>query len=123
LFIDYRGDDRYTSTGPHYNGGAAWDRSVMLCIDAGPGRDVYELHRSSGLGRADHNSWSLFVEEGGDDRYLVPNGMGSASDNSMSGFFDLAGEDEYVNAPQSVAGSRGNGRTLLDHAGGVFVDR
>jgi len=123
LFIDYRGDDRYTSTGPHYNGGAAWDRSVMLCIDAGPGRDVYELLRSNGLGRADHNSWSLFVEEGGDDRYLVPNGMGSASDNSMSGFFDLAGEDEYVNAPRSVEGSRGNGRTLLDHAGGVFVDR
>src|SRR2546425_1021101 len=122
LFIDYRGDDRYTSTGPHYNGGAAWDRSVMLGIDAGPGRDVYELLRSDGLGRADHNSWSLFVEEGGDDRYLVPNGMGSASDNSMSGFFDLAGEDEYVNAPRSVEGSRGNGRTLLDHAGGVFVD-
>lgn len=123
LFIDYRGDDRYSSTGPFYNGGAAWDRSVMLCIDAGPGRDVYDLHRSSGLGRADHNSWSLFVEEGGDDRYLVPNGMGTASDNSISGFFDLAGEDEYVNTPRSVAGSRGNGRTLLDQARGVFVDR
>lgn len=123
LFIDYRGDDRYTSTGPFYNGGTAWDRSVTLCIDAGPGRDVYDLHRSSGLGRADHNSWSLFIEEGGDDRYLVPNGMGTASDNSMSGFFDLAGEDEYVNAPRSVAGSRGNGQTLLDQAGGIFVDR
>jgi hypothetical protein len=123
LFIDYRGDDRYTSTGPFYNGGTAWDRSVMLCIDAGPGRDVYDLHRSSGLGRADHNSWSLFIEEGGDDRYLVPNGMGTASDNSMSGFFDLAGEDEYVNTPRSVAGGRGNGQTVLDQAGGIFVDR
>jgi hypothetical protein len=123
LFIDDRGDDRYTSTGPFYNGGTAWDRSVMLGIDAGPGRDVYDLHRSSGLGRADHNSWSLFIEEGGDDRYLVPSGMGSASDNSMSGFFDLAGEDEYVNAPRSVAGSRGNGQTLFDQAGGIFVDR
>ena len=123
LFIDYLGDDRYTSTGPFYNGGTAWDRSIMLCIDAGAGRDVYDLRRSSGLGQADHTSWSLFVEEGGVDRYLVPGGMGTASDNSMSGFFDLAGEDEYVNVPRSVAGSRGNGETLLDPAGGLFVDR
>src|SRR5947208_3514280 len=123
LFIDYLGDDRYTSTGPFYNGGTAWDRSIMLCIDAGAGRDVYDLRRSSGLGQADHTSWSLFVEEGGIDRYLVPGGMGTASDNSMSGFFDLAGEDEYVNVPRSVAGSRGNGETLLDPAGGLFVHR
>lgn len=132
LFIDYHGDDRYTSTGPFYNGGTAWDRSVMLFIDAGPGDDVYDLRRSDGLGLADFSAWSLFIEEGGNDRYLVGDGpdgargMGMASNGSMSGFFDLAGEDDYAIVPRSdLAGPvrRGNGQTLPDQAGGVFVDR
>jgi len=132
LFVDYGGDDRYTSTGPFYNGGTAWDLSVMLCIDAGQGDDVYDLRRSDGLGRADYRSWSLFIEEGGRDRYLIggglgdQRGMGMASNESMSGFFDLAGEDEYAIVPRSgPAGSlqRGNGHILLDKAGGLFVDR
>jgi len=126
LFIDYDGDDRYTSTGPFYNGAAAWDVSVMLGIDAGQGNDLYDLRRSDGLGLAAHRAWSLFIEEGGQDRYLVPNGMGAASDSSMSGFFDLAGDDEYAVVPRSdPAGSvrRGNGQTLRDQAGGLFVDR
>ena len=126
LFIDYAGDDRYTSTGPFYNGAAAWDVSVMLGIDAGPGDDVYDLRRSDGLGLAAHRAWSLFIEEGGRDRYLVPNGMGAASDGSLSGFFDLAGDDEYAVAPRSDpagSGRRGNGHTLPDQAGGLFVDR
>lgn len=126
LFIDYAGDDRYTSTGPFYNGAAAWDVSVMLGIDAGQGNDVYDFRRSDGLGLAAHRAWSLFIEEGGQDRYLVPNGMGAATDNSVSGFFDLAGDDEYAVVPRSdPAGSvrRGNGQILLDQAGGLFVDR
>ena len=126
LFIDYAGDDRYTSTGPFYNGGTAWDVSVMLGIDAGQGNDVYDFRRSDGLGLAAHRAWSLFIEEGGQDRYLIPNGMGAATDNSMSGFFDLAGDDEYAVVPRSdPAGAvqRGNGHTLLDQAGGLFVDR
>jgi len=123
LFIDYQGDDLYTSTGPFYNGAAAWDASVMMGIDAGQGDDVYDLARSNGLGLAAHRAWSLFIEEGGRDRYLVPNGMGAASDNSMSGFFDLAGEDEYAGVPQAGPNVRGNGRTLLDQEGGLFVDR
>lgn len=123
LFIDYRGEDRYLSTGPLYNGGAAWDRSVMLFIDAGEDNDRYDFRPSSGLGIADYRSWSLFIEEGGRDRYVVPAGMGTAAHDSMSGFFDLAGEDDYDGAPQPGLGGRGNGRTLLDQAGGVFVDR
>jgi len=129
LFIDYRGDDLYTSTAPFYNGGAAWDLSVMLFVDAGQGDDTYDLRRSDGLGLADFHSWSLFIEEGGRDRYLVGDGtgdtrgMGTASHDSMSGFFDLAGEDEYVLVPQSGSGRRGNGQTVLDRPGGLFVDR
>jgi hypothetical protein len=126
LFIDYAGDDRYASTGPFYNGAAAWHLSVMLGIDAGQGDDVYDLRRSDGLGLAAHRAWSLFIEEGGRDRYLVPNGMGAASDGSMGGFFDLAGDDEYAGAPRpDPTGSvqRGNGETVQDQAGGLFVDR
>ena len=123
LFIDVQGDDHYASTGPWYNGGAAWDRSVMLCIDAGEGHDVYDFQWSSGLGRADHNAWSIFLDEGGKDRYLAQNGMGMATDNSMSAFFDLAGKDEYVTGLQPSSGLRDNGRIVVDQAGGLFVDR
>jgi len=123
LFVDYGGEDRYSSTGPVYNGGTAWDLSAMLCIDAGQDSDVYDLRRSDGLGRADHHSWSLFIEEHGKDRYLVSNGMGRASDASMSGFFDLGGEDTYVVTPQPGSGGRANGHTEVDGSGGLFVDR
>jgi hypothetical protein len=126
VFIDYAGDDRYASTGPFYNVATAWDASVMMGIDAGSGNDVYDLRRSDGLGMAAHRAWSLFIEVGGRDRYLVPNGMGAASDGSMSGFFDLAGDDEYAVAPRpDPTGSvqRGNGETVQDQAGGLFVDR
>lgn len=123
LFIDYNGNDRYGSTGPVYNGGAAWDLSVTLAIDAGGGQDVYDLLRSSGLGLADHRAWSLFIEEGGADRYLVPQGMGTAFNAGLSGFFDLAGEDDYATAPQAGPGQRGNRRTLVDPTGSLFQDR
>ena len=121
LFIDLQGKDQYSSTGPTYNGGTAWDRSVSLCIDAGPEGDFYDFSHSNGLGRADHNSWSLFIEEGGRDHYLVSRGFGQASDNSMSGFFDLSGVDEYVSA--SGGGRVGNAMRVVNEPGGLFVDR
>lgn len=123
LFVDAAGHDTYTSTGPVYNAGTAWDRSVMLAIDAGSGNDRYDFARSSGLGIADHHAWSLFIEEGGKDRYLVPTGLGRAFHNSLSGFFDLAGEDEYAGALQPGPVGRGNGHVLLDQSGAIFVDR
>ena len=121
LFIDLKGYDQYTSTGPTYNGGTAWDRSVSLCIDAGPEGDTYDFSQSAGLGLSHHDSWSLFVEEGGLDHYLVPTGFGQASDNSLSGFFDLGGIDEYGGA--SGDGRLGNGVRVVRDPGGLFVDR
>jgi len=56
LFIDFRGRDHYSSSGPTYNGGSAWDRSVTIFIDGGQQPDVYD---SFGLSRADHGSWSM----------------------------------------------------------------
>ena len=123
LFIDVQGDDHYASTGPWYNGGAAWDRSIMLCIDTGQGNDVYDFQWSSGLGRADHNAWSIFIDDGGRDLYLAQNGLGMATDNSTSAFFDLAGRDDYVIGLQPSSDGRDNGRILVDPAGGLFVDR
>ena len=123
LFVDYDGNDRYTSTGPFYNGGAAWDHAVMVGIDAGLGDDQYDLQGSDGLGLADRQAWSLFLEEGGRDRYQVPRGMGTALNGSLSGFFDLAGEDEYELVPQSGPGRRENRQTLVDPAGALFQDR
>jgi hypothetical protein len=123
LFIDAQGEDRYVSSGPTYNGAAAWDRSVMLSVDAGQGDDQYDFRRSNGLGRADHHSWSVFIEEGGRDRYDLASGMGIAFEESMSGFFDLGGEDDYRQAPGDGTEKRGNRRLLVDPAGGLFVDR
>ncbi len=119
LFVDHAGADRYGSTGPFYNGAAAWDRSVALAIDGGPGDDVYDFRRSTGLGIADHRAWSLFVEAGGKDRYQVPEGLGTARSGSVSGFFDLGGEDRYETAMPVRQGSA----LLRSGSGGLFVDR
>lgn len=116
LFIDFRGSDHYTSSGPIYNGGSAWDRSVTMFVDGGQQADFYDFF---GLGRADHGSWSLSIEVGGLDRYSSTSGLGRASDRSMVGFFDLSGEDEYG------AGSSDLGNAVIRHSGegGLFVDR
>lgn len=116
LFIDARGSDHYTSGGVIYNGGSAWDRSVTLFIDGGPQADFYD---SFGLGRADHGSWSLSIEEGGLDRYFSSSGFGVAFQKSMAGFFDLSGEDEYEGSSRDLR----NGVMLLDAQGGLFLDR
>ena len=80
LFIDDHGDDHYGSSGPFNNGGVAWDSSVSLMIDAGKGRDTYAFDRSTGLGRADHSSWGLFIDEGGADQYNAKSGFGDSSE-------------------------------------------
>ena len=95
LFIDRQGDDRYGSTGPYYNAGVAWDHGVSLTIDAGTSHDVYVFDRTTGLGKADHGGWAVFVDEGGHDTYRVMSGFGEASERSLAGFIDLTGEDQY----------------------------
>lgn len=119
LFVDRAGADRYGSTGPFYNGAAAWDRSVALAVDDGADDDIYDLQRSTGLGIADHRAWSLFVDAGGRDRYLVPKGLGDARHGSVSGFFDLGGEDRY----ETTMPARQGAVVRRDGPGGLFVDR
>ncbi len=119
LFVDRAGADRYGSSGPVYNGAVAWDRSAALAIEDGTGDDLYDLSRSTGLGIADHHAWSLFVDAGGRDRYLVPEGMGSARHGSASGFFDLGGDDRY----ESAMPVRQGAVLHREEPGGLFVDR
>ena len=126
LFIDDHGDDHYGSSGPFNNGGAASDSSVSVMIDAGKGRDTYAFDRSTGLGRADHSGWGLFIDEGGADQYNAKSGFGDSSEKSVAGFFDLDGRDSYTLPPDSSIPPDtrpGDGRLFSSPQGGVFVDR
>jgi hypothetical protein len=126
LFIDRHGNDQYASTGPLYNGGAAWDHSVSLMIDADKGLDTYTFDRSTGLGQADSAGWALFIDEGGEDQYQVISGFGSSSEKSVAGFFDLGGHDAYsLPATSSMSDDNrpNNGKLFTYPQGGVFVDR
>ena len=126
LFLDYQGADHYGSTGPFYNGGVAWDRSVSLMIDGGTSHDTYDFSRTTGLGRADYSSWGLFIDEGGADKYTTTSGFGDAAEKSVAGFFDLDGTDTYtLPAGLSTPPDRtpANATGFRYPLGGVFVDR
>ena len=95
-------------------------------IDAGKGHDIYAFDRSTGLGRADHAGWGLFIDEGGADQYQATSGFGNSSEKSVAGFFDLVGKDAYTLPPDSSmpADTRpSDGRLFFYPQGGVFVDR
>jgi hypothetical protein len=119
LHVDYAGKDVYTSTGPVYTGGCAWDHSVFLCIDAGDGDDTYNLERTTGLGLADIGSWAVFADLGGKDVYRT-SGLGRVSDKGLAVFYDAAGVDDYRALKDP---NRDNGKTYKDPSGGLFVDK
>ena len=123
LFLDRHGNDRYESSGPFYNGAAAWDSSVALMIDGGLGQDLYLLARSTGLGIADHGAWAVCIDEGGADRYLVTQGQGWAGNNSLGSFLDLLGQDIYENHLDPSESEKGNARTLFQGDRGLFIDK
>ena len=125
LFVDAQGADRYTPSGPKHTLSAASERSVSLSIDAGTRPDTYDLTRSTGLGEADSESWALFIDEGGADRYQGLAGLGQGTKDSLGLFFDLAGLDTYdgpPGTPQTITSSRGNERTIRA-TGSLFQDR
>jgi hypothetical protein len=123
LFLDRHGDDRYESSGPFYNGGAAWDSSVSLMIDAGSGQDLYLFSRSTGLGIADHGAWAVCIDEGGADHYLLADGQGWGGNKSLAAFLDLGGQDTYENRSAQSGQGRTNARTLLHGDHGLFIDK
>lgn len=125
LLLDHQGDDRYRSSGPRSNLAAAADHSASLALDAGVGRDSYDLSHSSGLGLAERSSWALFLDEGGDDSYSTSSGLGQGTKESLGQFIDLAGTDYYgvaTGSSDSLNGGRSNGR-VLTNPGSLFLDR
>lgn len=119
LFVDADGRDVYTSTGPTYTAGCAWDGSVFMCIDAGHGDDRYELSSSDGPALADISSWSAFADLGGNDRYDFRGWAGRATRGAPTLFDDAAGDDAYRMGRISVT----NGTIRADGAGGLFYDK
>ena len=122
ILLDYHGNDQYRSTGPYYNMGVSWDHGVSLAVDAGTGDDRYTFDASTGLGRANHMGWAIFVDEGGDDRYTIQSGFGEGSEKGLAGFFDLGGNDTYSTVPKTPI-PFSNGITIPRSPGGLFVDR
>ncbi|MBS0155964.1 MAG: hypothetical protein JSS38_15315 [Nitrospira sp.] len=123
LFIDHHGNDRYGSTGPYYNAGVAWDHGVSLTIDAGTGHDNYTFDRTTGLGKADHTGWAVFVDEGGNDHYIIQSGYGEVSERSLAGFIDLAGDDQYTVLSPSANIHPSNSMSTSHAQGSLSRDR
>ena len=123
LFIDRQGNDHYGSRGPYYNGGVAWDHSVSFTIDAGPGQDSYAFDRTTGLGKADHTGWAVFLDEGGRDTYRVKSGFGETSEQSLAAFIDLTGEDQYSLLSGVPNFRPGNSMVFSHGPGSFFQDR
>ncbi len=123
LFIDYQGADHYGSTGPYYNAGVAWDHGVSLTIDAGISHDTYTLDRTTGLGKADYTGWAIFVDEGGNDRYILQSGFGEATERSLAGFIDLDGEDHYTLLSPSSSSIPMNSTARSPGSGSFYEDQ
>ena len=126
LFNDRQGTDRYGSTGPFYNGGAAWDHSVSAMVDSGSESDRYHFSASTGIGMADHSGWGLFIDEGGDDRYESKAGFGRTTEHGVAAFFDLNGHDTYDLATEAVTSEEqrpSDAKAILYPDGGLFIDR
>jgi hypothetical protein len=101
VFLDRSGDDVYESSGPTYNCGAAWDRTVALFIEAG-GNDQYDLKRTTGLGISQHFSWAVAADLHGSDTYHVPSGLGSSAEASPALFLDGDSPNQFTGFSKSA---------------------
>ncbi|MDZ7815754.1 MAG: hypothetical protein U5N86_07050 [Planctomycetota bacterium] len=119
-FYDEGGDDLY-QTRQAVAQGLAWDECVTFFIDAN-GNDTYE---GSGFsqGASAHNSFCLFHDRYGSDRYYCPQGQARAGGNDYHGgysfslFLDTGGATDYYDA----SGSRDDYLRLKKEYG-LFAD-
>ena len=126
FFNDRHGEDHYSSSGPFYNAGVAWDHCVSVMLDTGLNNDRYAFASSTGLGGADHSGWGLFVDDGGNDQYEIKSGLGRSSEQGLGSFFDLKGKDNYILPNDQVVPpdqQPADGKVILYPKGGLFVDR
>jgi hypothetical protein len=95
--IDEAGNDRHTlleNAGAAY--GFGWDVVNALLIDRGAGSDRYEAKIIS-TGLAEVRSNAFFLDEGGDDTYVL--------DAGTQGFGDVDERPEYKDTPKTSAAS------------------
>ena len=118
LFVDYEGNDVYDSTGPTYNCGCSWDKSIFLFVDA-RGDDIYNLDKSAGPGRGDIGSWGVAADLEGNDKYNLTMMPGTNSANGLSAFFDGAGKDVFTIPNMTIK----DGQKEKVGEAGVFWDK
>ena len=119
LFLDHSGNDHYQSSGPTYNCGAAWDRTVALFIDAG-GNDHYDLTRSAGLGISQHFSWATAADMHGSDTYQLSSGLGASGAASPALFIDAEPANQFFGFPGNAPFSPADGTQAFRPPAGWF---
>jgi len=114
LCLDAAGRDRYSTSGPTYAGGCAWDGTVALFLEIG-GDDTYHLAQGDGPALADIGSWGAFVELSGDDTYELRDLPGRATRDAVVVFVDAAGCDRWT-----IASGRKMTNGVLSAEGGAL---
>jgi hypothetical protein len=117
---DAAGSDHYT--GSVFAQGVGYWQGLGMLLDGGSGADVYNAKWYI-QGSSAHFALSLFVDEGGDDRYNpdVPpaaTSIGLGHDFSASVHLDLGGNDEYHAPGLSLGSGNINGIGCLVNVGG-----
>lgn len=93
ILDDRAGNDSYRAV--WYGQSATAHMGISFLAD-GAGNDRYTSTHCVNVGAAHDYSFSLFIEEGGDDRYEGASNCGMALNNSVALFADLAGNDSYA---------------------------
>jgi hypothetical protein len=94
LLVDDGGNDRFDAA--WYAMGAAVHDAAGILLKRGAGNDRYRASHEIALGAAHDFSVGIFVDEGGNDEYVLSDlGLGAAMDNSTGLFVDAAGDDRY----------------------------
>ncbi len=105
ILDDRAGNDSYRSV--WYGQSATAHFGISYLCDGG-GNDLYTSTNCVNVAAAHDFSVSLFVEEGGDDRYEGASACGQALNNSVALFVDFAGNDSYA------GGSLGSSTTFSE---------
>jgi hypothetical protein len=103
LLLDDGGNDRFESA--WYAMGAGVHSAAGVLLKRGIGHDVYRSSHEMALGTGNDLSVGVFVDEAGDDEYIVGQlSLGVAFANSTGVFADGAGNDRYsVGSPTCAA--------------------
>ncbi len=116
LLFDGAGNDSYHASqyaqgaGVHLAIGSLWDRG---------GEDQYVSKFGVTQGTGHDLSTAFFLDEEGNDYYLVDNGQGVSLTNSVAVFIDACGDDFYA----TFGGGQGWVRWARDFCGpGIFLD-